>query len=183
MIQYDYNKVENLEMVTDVVPIAGSYETSHGRNLDAQLTRLKGSASNSDAEREGVRVELNGGMKPFDKKNGVKQKAIIEFDCDASLTGLEGVEEGGVSKGEDTRRRRAEGEEDGEEEGDGDGEEESDGEADDSSLQFISYKEEGDNTEVLRLTWKTKHACERDVDSGSGSKSSHWGFFTWMIIM
>jgi len=173
MIQYDYNKEEDQEMVTEVVPIAGSYEASHGRNLDAQITRLKGSSSNSDSEREGVRVELNGGMKPFDAKNGVKQKAIIEFECDASLDGLEGVVEAGKPGKEEKKQRSAEDDEEG-----GDDEEEKK-----SSLQFVSYKEESEKLEVLRLQWKTKYACERDVDTGSGSTSSHWGFFTWLIIM
>jgi hypothetical protein len=59
----------------------------------------------------------------------------------------------------------------------------------DASLKLISYKAEGqgdDEFDVLRLEWKTKYACEGMTEhkptSGKNS-SSHWGFFTWFLIM
>ena len=61
--------------------------------------------------------------------------------------------------------------------------------AEDASLQLVSYKSEGggDNEfDVLRLQWKTKYACEGMTEHkpSSGNKSSsHWGFFTWFLIM
>lgn len=47
------------------------------------------------------------------------------------------------------------------------------------SLKFVSYS---DN--VLKLQWRTKQACEQAAGGGDdGSGGSHWGFFTWFIIM
>ena len=68
--------------------------------------------------------------------------------------------------------------------------EDSDEEEDEGSgPEFISYKIEpvpgSQNSEenwVLRIRWKTVHACENNVDKDS-SRSGHWGFFTWFIIM
>ena len=47
------------------------------------------------------------------------------------------------------------------------------------SLKYLSY--EGD---VLKLEWRTKQACEQQAGGGGGGDGgSHWGFFTWFIIM
>jgi len=179
------NTASDKQMITQAVPIAGNYEASHGRGLDPKFERLKGSSSHSDAERDGVRIELGGGRYP-DSRNGMDQKAIIEFECDPGRTGLEGVE--------DLKERAVKVNADGEKEGDGDDEKK-----DRSSLQFISYKpegNEGDETNVLRLSWKTKYACEAAAgddndkgkkgdngDKGDGAKKAGWGWFTWLLIM
>jgi len=179
------NTASDKQMITQVVPIAGNYEASHGRGLDPKFERLKGSSSHSDAERDGVRVELGGGRYP-DSRNGRDQKAIIEFECDPERTGLEGLE--------DLEERAAKVNADGEKEDDGDDKEK---EKNKSSLQFVSYKaegNEGDETNVLRLSWKTKYACEaaagddkddkgKEGDKGDGSKKAGWGWFTWLLIM
>lgn len=182
-VKSNYNPAENKEEVTEVRPIAGDYEYSHGRGLSPHLTRLKGSASHSDAEKEGVRVELSGGRFPFDKNSGKPQKAIIEFECDAKRTGLEGLEKGSGGKpveddekDERRMRRRAEGDDD---------DDEKEPPEKQSSLQLVSYKNEGEEdkaVDVLRLNWKTKYACEGQKDVPSKSKAS-WGFFTWFLIM
>lgn len=189
-IKTNYNAATNIEEVTEVRPIAGDYAYSHGRSLDPSLTRLKGSSSNSDTEREGVRVELNGGRFPFDKTSGVEQRAIIEFECNPERTGLEGLEKGSGGKpqedkkkddeeAEERLRTREEGEK---KEGDDKAKPE-----DTSSLTLISYKQEGEGdktTGVLRLNWKTKYACEGQTEhSPAKSTSGHWGWFTWLFIM
>lgn len=124
--------------------------------LDPHWARLKSSASSADREKEGIRLEMNGG-----KYEGRKQKAIIEFLCNA--------------KSEERRRdMSAVAEEDGQE-----GEE-----ADDEhggKLKLLSWEDEED-IKVLRLEWITKYACE-DADDGNDSSSGHWGFFTWFILM
>lgn len=193
-IETDYNLADNSSTIKKVIPIAGEYTSSHGRPLDPNLTRLKNSASHGDAEREGVRVELNGGRYPLGQSSGRQQKAIIEFVCDPDSTGLEDVEGDSREKiGDDESEQRSIARaEDGEKEGDGEdgGEGDKDGESPEKPeppLKLISYKPEGDadrQLDVLRLEWRTKYACEGQTgQKPSPSKSSHWGFFTWFLIM
>ena len=59
-----------------------------------------------------------------------------------------------------------------------------------SEPEFVKYGAEsipGDKSNninyVLRLRWKTVHACEDQAGQGGRGSSSHWGFFTWFIIM
>lgn len=138
-----------------------------------------------------MRVELNGGRYPFDKSTGQSQKAIIEFLCDAERTGLEGAEGDDRDKIDDEETNTlltARADDDKKGDGEKDGEDgEKDGEKNKASLSLISYKVEGEGdrqTEVLRLQWKTKYACEGQTEhKPSPSKSSHWGFFTWFLIM
>lgn len=91
--------------------------------------------------------------------------------CAIGKTGLEGFEDG-----EALVRR----------DGDGDGEDPELPDLDEGkSLQFLSYKAESE-TDVLRLKWRTKYACEGvKAPSGSGGSSSSggWGFFTWLLII
>ncbi|KAL1302726.1 hypothetical protein AAFC00_003080 [Neodothiora populina] len=200
-IEYDYNLADNSSTIRKVIPIAGEYASSNGRSLDPVLTRLKNSAAHGDADREGVRVELKGGRYPFDKSSGQQQRAIIEFVCDAERTGLEGVGADSREKEEDNEKEETEGllsvreegdkkdgddkkdEKDGKDEGDKSG----DDKEQDSSLQLISYKLEGEGDrqiEVLRLNWRTKYACEGQTEhKPSDNGSSHWGFFTWFLII
>ncbi|KAL1953022.1 hypothetical protein VTO42DRAFT_3750 [Malbranchea cinnamomea] len=152
------------------IPIAGNFINYNGRTLDPTITRLK----KIDSEREGVRLELHGGNHPFDDKKGEKQQAVIDFVCDPERTGLEG---------EDNQKRKFKrDDEDGSDESDGNND--SNEETDDSkSLRFISYgHEDGTDSDVLRLEWLTKYACE-GYEGDDGNKSSHWGFFTWLIIL
>ena len=169
-----HNIVEDKDTIEDTYAIAGEYGHSIGGNLDPSWTRLRSSDSTSDREKEGVRIELKGG-----KHEKQKQKAVVEFLCDKD------------SKGDDRRRNAKD------DDGDDDDEKPSDGEnkphdksgeeqGDDHGgmLKYISWKDEEDDTKVLRLEWTTKYACEDGEDNSGGSSSSgHWGFFTWLIIM
>lgn len=166
---YDDTKPE----IEHVIPIAGSFETSSGRALDPKFSRLKTSDINSD----GVRVELHGG-----KYGGKTQMAVIEFQCDPKRTGNEGSEDPDdktVERREITTAVDKKDEEDREEE------------EEKSSLRFVSYGASNENTDVLRLNWLTKVACEEGgEDDGSGNDkdsngggSRHWGFFTWFILL
>ena len=181
-IESDYNLADHTSTVKKVIPIAGQYAGSHGRFLEPYWTRLKNSASNSDANKEGLRVELHGGRYPFEKSSGRQQKAIIEFECDRNRTGLEGAEGDSRDKIDDQQDAeslvsRA------------DGDDDNSTPANNTSLEFVSYKSEGEGDkefDVLRLHWKTKFACEGMTEHkpSSGNKSSkHWGFFTWFLIM
>ena len=191
--------------IIGVIPIAGDF-LHDGKPLDAQWTQIKSSSSKSDTAKDGIRVELHGGQFPFDEKDGRKQRAVIEFLCDRDRTGLEGLAgadaDGGKSSDKKNSERRRENKEtkEGDDGGDdkdapkdGSGDEGSgkgDKADDKKSLKFIHYgPTSGDAQEdTLQLQWRTNHACEgvrgdNDKGGGSKSKSSHWGFFTWFIIM
>lgn len=169
-------------------PIAGEF-LGDSRSLNERATRLKGSDSNADANKEGLRLEMNGGM-----HGSIKQKALIEFICDRNKTGLEGLparrsvmrSEPRADNGSDDGDNGEEGgkKEDGsEKEGDGAQHGES------SALELVSYLQsansDGEEVGVLRLEWRTKYACEdiKETDPAPSKGKGGWGFFTWFIIM
>jgi hypothetical protein len=157
------------DVFDEAVPIAGELKERGGGDMNAKWERLKTSSSHADSEKEGLRVEMNGGFRKTEsgKRN---QKAIIEFVCDKTRTGLEHLYDP-EDKYEETVKR-----------------EEDDG-ADDSedpnspSLKFVRYDEGEGDVDVLRLSWQTKYACEDSKDEQDAEKGSHWGFFTWFILM
>ena len=164
-----------------VIPIAGQDVLNGHKAIDLKWSLLSSSPSNKDSEREGVRLEMHGGLYREDKASkGIKQEAVVEFICDRERTGLE----------DDVRRfsTRAEGaEDDGDDEDeDVDEPEEDEPEVDsdkDRSLRFISYGNRKDG-KVLRLEWRTKHACQGHRDEQKeANKKAHWGGFTWFIII
>jgi hypothetical protein len=148
--------------IDQVIPIAGNYEGSggSGKPLDPHYERLK----ETDTASDGLRMILQGGS--YAKKD---QRAIVEFQCDEERTGNEG------SEVEEKRRRRDE------------KSEEEEDKISQSSLSFVSYGALDDKTDVLRLNWRTKYACEdhadRDDEDEERSKKGGWGFFTWFILM
>lgn len=175
--------MENSSFVSKVIPIAGDF-IHDGRPLDPRWTRLHGSDSSADADKEGIRLEMNGGQYPFGKKDGLSQKAFIEFLCDPELTGNEGHKDGDKD-GKDSINQVATISTMKTKDQDGDDEETPDIDPNKGkSLKFISYKQEDDGkTEVLRLKWYTQYACEGVADNQPSRRSGRWGFFTWFIIM
>ncbi|KAG8528852.1 uncharacterized protein KY384_006541 [Bacidia gigantensis] len=174
------NKIEEIEdKIEDTVSIAGEFSTSTGGSLDPKWTRLKTSSSTADREKDGLRLEMHGGK----DDDGKKQKAIVEFICRAD-------------SGNDDRRRHStisttkdedddEDDKDGDEKDDDKGGDKSGEIADDENggkLKYVSWEDEG-KYKVLRLEWNTKYACEDAKTGSSNSTSSHWGFFTWFIIV
>ena len=149
--------------IDQVIPVAGNYEGSggSGKSLDPHYERLKETDTSSD----GLRMVLKGGS--YAKKD---QRAIIEFQCDEDRSGNEGTEE--------KERRR---------DGEGDKNKDDDEKKGMPSLTFVSYGELDDKTDVLRLNWRTKYACEdhadRDDEGGEGGQKAGWGVFTWFILM
>jgi len=158
------------------IEIAGTYTMDAHRSIDARFELLKDSKSNADIEREGVRAELHGGRFPWsDKKTGLDQQAIIEFVCDPDREGLEGVKDDKGEKQPDEKdSREADAESKREEK-----------KPKDPSLKVVSYKVENPTKDkqikTLRLEWRTKHACVNS--DGDNTSSSHWGFFTWFIVI
>lgn len=180
--EIDLNGQKNTSV--DAIDIAGTYTSLHNGQLDAYFELFRKSESHSDQGKEGFRAELHGGRYPYDEKiKGRDQRAIIEFVCDKER---EGTEKGEVDNGGDTE---------GDEGNDGDGDKKvklirrdddnSNGKCEDSdaSLRFCGYQleENKKNKEVrtLRMEWRTKYACE----GAPQDASSHWGFFTWFIII
>ena len=177
-IEETYFLDDKTHRTAKVRPIAGEFTATHGasRALEPKWTRLKGSASNEDAEREGLRLELHGGKYP-ETKEGKPHKAIVEFLCDAELTGNEGFE--------DAKEKRLVSMAEGEGDENGDDEISLPDLDKGKSIQFVSFKAEGeDQTMVLRLSWKTKYACEgAEKAPPAPKKNNSWGFFTWFLIM
>lgn len=161
-------KADNSTHTEHVVPIAGDY-IHDSAGWDPKWRLLRNSDSHEDAAREGLLIEFNGGRYPFkDKKNGVKQKAIIEMLCDHDKSGLEGDEKDDRPKDDGRLEKRQD-----------DGDEEVD---EKKSLTFVSYGTE-DGMGVLRLNWQTKYACEDQADNPDPVERGGWGFFTWFLIM
>lgn len=175
-ITHVINEEEGSDATQQIVPFAGDLENYGGGPLNAKVERLSNSKSHSDADKEGLRVELGGGFIGRGK-NKRPQKAIVEFICDANRTGLESLwvpPEPKHKKDEKVDER----EENGDDEVIG-------APSNDSSLQFFRLDKDKGDADILRLTWRTKYACEEDgqKDDGHDKRSSHWGFFTWFIIV
>ena len=160
---------EKTDTLEEVIPIAGELKENGGGDMDAKWERLKTSPSHADSDKEGLRVELNGGFRELESGKR-SQKAIIEFICDENRTGLENLYEPEDKYDEDTVKRE-----------ESDAVEEDD--SDSPSLQFFGYDENNGDVDILRLTWRTKYACENSKDEQDAEKAQHWGFFTWFIIV
>ncbi|CAN8103435.1 unnamed protein product [Discula destructiva] len=194
---------DDLEVI-EARPIAGDMQHSGGSSagLDGHSERLKTSDSISDSKKVGVRIAMYGARWPM-QRGGTEQRAIIEMVC-SDLAGTEGeVDPTGewVSESAEARRLRprADGDEEGDQDGDGDDEDDGgDGLTEhqlmklpknETALIFESFGPLADNgkIDVLRLTWYTKLACERDDQKDGGDSSpngsEHWGFFTWLVII
>jgi hypothetical protein len=168
--------------------------TPHAEPPDWKAEFLRDSGSNTDADRDGIRLFLRGGM--YQK---VKQQAVIEFVCDQNMDGTEQEwtpeDEYDRNVDKDGRRRsifdRRDDDDDDDNKHEHEGTKEKQLIKDGAALKFLSYgheqlKEPKFDGDVLRLEWRTKYACSKrneDGSSGDGDQSSHWGFFTWLIVM
>ncbi|KXT04474.1 hypothetical protein AC578_8716 [Pseudocercospora eumusae] len=173
-IEKDYNDETPDGFTRKVIPIAGQYTLGDGRHLDPKFTRLKDSASTEDSTKEGVRIELQGGM--YEKE---PHKAIVTMICDKEWEGTEGFDKDPKMMGFDAYSAMSKREDD----KDGDEKEEPLPDLDKGkALQYVSFKLEKD-VRVLRLDWKTKHACEGEAAKTPSSSKGGWGFFTWFLII
>lgn len=192
------------DSVTKVVAIAGGLENAGGSQFEYEAKRLKTSDSNSDSQKEGIRLVLKGGKHPLTGPVSERrdQKAVIEFLCDPDKTGTEGewASEDEYEKAPAARRRAEDDKgdnKDGDDKTGDDGDKGDDGKQDsaiehqlkneNATLIWEDYAKEKD-FDVLRLTWYTKYACEKrdggkDDDREPGDSTASWGFFTWFVIM
>lgn len=167
-----YNPTEHVNgTIESAIGIAGEYGHATGEALNPKWASLKSSPSPEDRQKDGLRLEMNGAKYPPDK-TGKKQKAVIEFLCDAK---------------EQERRRSLPGvrpREDDNDDNEGEEDPNEGSEVDDGKggrLKFIEYVDV-EGTMTLNLEWTTKYACE-DAKPDPATGSGHWGFFTWLIIM
>ncbi|CAK7206850.1 type II membrane protein [Sporothrix eucalyptigena] len=184
--------------INQVIPLAGNLEDQGGGSLDHKATRLKTADSHEDAQKEGVRLVLQGGRYPLDGpvKERQSQRVIVELLCDKSREGTEGEwlvgeYEGSVGSGSTDTPPKSVNETlivDGENTSNGfstredhPGEKQLIREGEDPALVFGGYEiHDADGAfGTLRLTWYTKYACE----SMAESRREHWGFFTWFVIL
>ena len=160
-----------VDTVLRAFPIAGQLKGKGGDDMNAKWERLKSSKSHSDAGKEGIRLELHGGFANGEDGKKRPQMAIVEFICDKSRVGDENLwdPEDKYDDGNDKRE--------------GDGEKDTADDTTSPSLEFFSYDTSGSDADVLRLTWRTKYACEDAKSEKDAEKAKHWGFFTWFILM
>jgi hypothetical protein len=105
------------------------------------------------------------------------QKAIVEFVCDPEVEGIENL----YDPEDKYETKVLSGREDEPKD-----EKKSNGTCM-YDLSFVRY-DQSDEIDTLRLSWRTKYACENakdlpDTDGGDKKSSAHWGFFTWFILM
>ena len=166
------NQADHTIMVDEVIPVAGSYPTTGGRNLDPKIKRIKKEDDEEIGTGGGLEVEFNGGL------YGTRtQQAVITFKCDRTRTGNEGNED--AAEEEERLRSWAL-------DNDDDEEEKKKAEklaAEKNSLRYIDYVSGGDQPDVLYLEWLTKEVCVDSEDEDGSRGSSGWGFFTWFIVM
>ncbi|GFF23251.1 autophagy-related protein 27 [Aspergillus udagawae] len=179
--QYQYVP-DGSEEISHAFPIAGLDPLGHG-SKDSEVTRLKGDGQ------EGLLVKLAGGEYVDKDKKKKDARAVIEFQCDPDRSGLEGLasaaNESSEEEEEETRRRLVVRADEGDKDKDKDKEktDPNDGSDPSRSLQFESFGPADDKSYVLKLKWRTRYACDNYVRDRKGDGSSHWGFFTWLIII
>ncbi|KAI5860351.1 autophagy-related protein 27 [Durotheca rogersii] len=179
------------------VPLAGELSDLKGGPLDAQVTRLPTSDSNTDAQKHGLLLVLNGGFSWSENGDKRNQRVAIELVCDENRDGTEAEydpAEDKYERGDNPPSRRDATTNpllyraDGDDDKGGDGGAPKDvqlGIDSKPSLIFNSYAplEKNSDTDVLRLTWLSKYTCDKRAEEGGGGPDAHWGFFTWLVIL
>ena len=181
------NPEKKIDEVSQVIPIAGDLLGKGGKAFDWEAKRLKTSDSADDATKEGVRVTLKGGI--FE---GRTQRAVVEFRCNQSLTGLEGEwdsedkYERGDPEADAKLFRRAAGLDARDDAKDGAPEGYAEKQLTKENTALVWERRASvDDVDTLYLTWHTKYACEKRDDSGDAPPAAtpHWGIFTWLFIL
>ncbi|RDW75007.1 autophagy protein Atg27 [Coleophoma cylindrospora] len=164
------NKQDQKSMLDKVIPIAGELKNQGGGVLDAKWILLSNSGSHADSEKEGLRLEAHGGFFGSGKEKKT-QTAIVEFLCDKERTGLENLWN---SEDQYTEKRKR---------ADGDASEPVVDDKDLPSLTFVKYDTSRPSEDILRLEWRTKHACVGAKEEKDAEQGHRWGFFTWFILI
>jgi hypothetical protein len=197
---------EKVDTIIKATPLAGELAIHGGGPFDYQVSRL--SETDPDSGNEGLRILMKGG---FEEEKGVKRKqqTVIDFVCNKDLDGTEAEydPEDKYEHIDDTLQARASpllyrsvgarAEDDKDDKDDSTPSQEVQlGIEKGPSLVFNRYgpSDSDTNVDVLHLTWSSKYVCQSKADDGSdggggdeddGTKkpSSHWGVFTWIVIL
>ncbi|KAI0154417.1 autophagy-related protein 27 [Xylariaceae sp. FL1272] len=193
------------DVILSATPLAGEFKLGGG-DLNPEISKL--SKVDPDSGKEGLRIVMKGGYHFGDNKVKRKQQVVIDFVCDEERDGTEGEWESedkyekrflAAREGEDDKEDGGkEGEEGGDKEGDEGESNPSEptqlGIENDPSLVYDRYgaSDSDTNVDVLKLTWSSKYVCKSKKDDGSKDEddgedkrpsSSHWGFFTWLVVL
>lgn len=182
-IVHHWNADKKADEVEQVIPIAGGsaggdYESWEAKRL--QPTGGEGGSSDSQDKDKGVQITLKGAALYQQRE----QLAVVDFRCSPKLDGTEGewesedeyvkpsADNGGDDKDKDQKPPTG-----------GGGEPEKQRKKDGAALIWDGYKRSADDkTDTLYLTWYSKYACEA-IGEGPGQESSHWGLFTWLVVL
>jgi hypothetical protein len=166
--------------VERVIPIVSGDEKA----ITWEATKLAASGD----KKEGLKLTLTGASTYQQRK----QRAVIEFRCDANLVGTENEWEsidkykpaGGKEKREEKKEENKNGDE---------STPEKQLKKDGAALVWEGYRREKDDSgsgemDTLYLTWYTKHVCDQAAEQpkqpeNGGGESKHWGFFTWFYFL
>ncbi|KAJ2981374.1 hypothetical protein NUW58_g6704 [Xylaria curta] len=187
-------KGDTVDEIDGVTNFAGELGPYGGGPLDPEVWRL--SKVEPESEKKGLRIVLKGGFGDTESHVRRKKQTVIDFVCNKDLDGTEGEYDS-----EDKYEARAEDDKN-EDQDNKDGNDENAppkevqlGIEKNPSLVFDGYSPSKDDEklDVLHLTWSSKYVCESKADDGSGGNGdeddgaqkpgSHWGAFTWIVIL
>ncbi|KAI0449002.1 autophagy-related protein 27 [Xylaria acuta] len=188
---------ESIDTVDNVTPLAGELSDNGGGALDPEVSQL--SKIDPESGREGLRVILKGGYGHTDTHVKRKKQTVIDFVCNKDLDGTEGEYDSEDKYGARAEGDKSEDNENGDEGNDKDEDappkEVQLGLDKNPSLVFDRYgpSDSDANVDVLHLTWSSKYVCQSKKDDGSDGNGdedgdvkkpgSHWGAFTWIVIL
>ncbi|KAI1751155.1 autophagy-related protein 27 [Xylaria castorea] len=186
---------ETVDTIEEVIPLAGDLMDHGGAALDPDVSRLN--KVDPESGKEGLRVILKGGFGYTDTHVKHRKQTVIDFVCNKELEGTEGEydsEDKYVARAEDDKNEDEDEDNDNDKGEDAPPKEVQLGLDKNPSLVFDRYgPSDSDNVDVLHLTWSSKHVClskDNDGSDGSGDEDgdvkkpgSHWGAFTWIVIL
>ena len=168
-IKHHWEEKDKKSIVEEVIPIAGALEEHGGSSFKWEATRIKAEGEGASG---GVKLTLKGGV--YEQR---EQRAVVELRCNKTVSGTDNEWESEdeyvkpKAKREDKNADK------------GWGEPEYQLKKDKTELIWKGYKRDG-NVDTLYLTWYTKHVCENAADTPpEPDPSSHWGFFTWIVVL
>ncbi|KAK3298013.1 autophagy-related protein 27 [Chaetomium fimeti] len=193
--------------IDQVIPIVVGDED---KAITWSAKQLPKTGAQKGGKKEGLRLTLQGHTSYQERAQRTVVEFRCNPDLEGTENEWESVDVYEPGEEKKSARRAEEGEKkDGDKEGDkkGDGEgdkkdDKGDDKGDDdeekstpekqlkkdgAALVWEGYKresEDGVEVDTLYLTWYTKHVCDSAVDEPEPAKeSSHWGFFTWLVIL
>lgn len=181
-------KSETDQVIPIVVGPIDDKDKEKDKSFEWEAKRLPADddAQKKDAKKEGLRLTLQGGT--YQQR---AQRTVVEFRCNPDVAGTEGewesLDEYEPVKGQGEEKEKKNGRREEKKEGD-ESTPEQQLKKDGAALVWQGYKrEKGEkdlDMDTLYLTWYTKSVCDAAADQPAPEQeSSHWGFFTWFVIL